>query len=233
MNPLHELIRRLTPGVEFLIVITWAFGQAIFASILSIGDPEILNSKEYFNDVSLITVLVFETVQMVFLAWFLKVRGWTLEKLGLRITWRGTVVGLILLGILIGNDLFVGWLIEVLPADMSMAINRYPKPDPNLSMSLVFLASVVNGVFEEVFVAGYVIASLAPVRGLWTAINVSTGIRLLYHLYLGPVAFLVVVPTGLLFGYVFARTRALWPLILAHILIDILALSLGASGDSP
>lgn len=233
MNPLHEMIRRLTPGVEFLIVITWAFGQAIFASILSIGDTEILNSKEYFNDAGLITLLIFETVQMVFLAWFLKVRGWTLEKLGLRITWRGTVVGLILLGILIGIDLFVGWLIEVLPADMSMAINLYPKPDPNLSMSLVFLASVVNGVFEEVFVAGYVIAVLAPVRGLWTAINVSTGIRLLYHLYLGPVAFLVVVPTGLLFGYVFARTRALWPLILAHILIDILALTLGASGNSP
>ena len=232
MNPLHEMIRRLTPGVEFLIVITWAFGQAIFASILSIGDTEILNSKEYFNDAGLITLLIFETVQMVFLAWFLKVRGWTLEKLGLRITWRGTVVGLILLGILIGIDLFVGWLIEVLPADMSMAINLYPKPDPNLSMSLVFLASVVNGVFEEVFVAGYVIAVLAPVRGLWTAINVSTGIRLLYHLYLGPVAFLVVVPTGLLFGYVFARTRALWPLILAHILIDILALTLGASGNS-
>lgn len=233
MNPLHELIRRLTPGVEFLIVITWAFGQAIFASILSIGDTEILQSKEYFNDAGLITLLIFETVQMMFLAWFLKVRGWTLEKLGLRITWRGTLVGLILLGILIGNDLFVGWLIEVLPADMSMAINRYPKPDPNLNMSLVFLASVVNGVFEEVFVAGYVIAAVAPVRGLWTAINVSTGIRLLYHLYLGPVAFLVVVPMGLLFGYVFARSRALWPLILAHILIDILSLTLGASGNSP
>ena len=46
-------------------------------------------------------------------------------------------------------------------------------------------------------------------------------------------AFLVVVPMGLLFGYVFARSRALWPLILAHILIDILSLTLGASGNSP
>jgi uncharacterized protein len=233
MNPLHELIRRLTPGVEFLIVITWAFGQAIFASILSIGDAEILNSQEYFNDAGLISLMLFEALQMLFLGWFLKVRGWTLEKLGLQITWRGTVMGLVLLGILIGNDLLITWLVELLPADMRAAITLYPRPAAELNMSLVFLASVVNGVFEEVFVAGYVIAVLTPVRGMWTAINVSTGIRLLYHLYLGPVAFLVVVPTGLLFGYVFARTRALWPLILAHILIDILALTLGASGNSP
>jgi len=30
---------------------------------------------------------------------------------------------------------------------------------------------------------------------------------------------------GLLYGYVYARTRQLWPLILAHVLIDIIGLS--------
>ena len=40
MNPLHEHIRRLPPGVEFLIVVSWAFGMPIFSSILSILGQE-------------------------------------------------------------------------------------------------------------------------------------------------------------------------------------------------
>ena len=36
MNPLHERIRRLPPGIEFLIVVSWAFGMPIFSSILAI-----------------------------------------------------------------------------------------------------------------------------------------------------------------------------------------------------
>jgi membrane protease YdiL (CAAX protease family) len=85
---------------------------------------------------------------------------------------------------------------------------------------------VVNGFFEEIFVAGYVITALTQVRSMWLAINVSTVIRLLYHLYQGPLGVLYVVPLGLVSGYVFARTRQLWPLILAHILIDIAGLAI-------
>jgi membrane protease YdiL (CAAX protease family) len=92
-------------------------------------------------------------------------------------------------------------------------------------MQLVFLTSTVNGIFEELFVAGYIIIVLAATRGTWVAINVSTVVRLLYHLYQGPVGVITIVPMGLLYGYVYARTRQLWPLIFAHVLIDIVGLS--------
>ena len=116
----------------------------------------------------------------------------------------------------------------------SGAQERYPTAAPHLSMDLVFLTSTVNGIFEEVFVAGYIITVLAPVRGMWIAINVSTGVRMLYHLYQGPLGILSIVPLGLLFGYVYARTRQLWPLIVAHVLIDIIGLTFAASsGNSP
>ena len=85
-------------------------------------------------------------------------------------------------------------------------------------MQLVFLVSVVNGIFEELFVAGYIITALREARGMWIAINVSTVVRLLYHLYQGPLGVLTIVPMGLLYGYVYARTRQLWPLIVAHVL---------------
>jgi membrane protease YdiL (CAAX protease family) len=106
-------------------------------------------------------------------------------------------------------------------------IAQIPKTDGRLSMETVFAVSVVNGVFEEVFVAGYAITALQQARGMWTAINVSTAVRVLYHLYQGPIAFLTIAPLGLLFGYVYARTRQLWPLIVAHVLLDIVGLLYG------
>lgn len=34
-------------------------------------------------------------------------------------------------------------------------------------------------------------------KGFWFAVNVSTGIRLLYHLYEGPFALITILPMGL------------------------------------
>jgi uncharacterized protein len=91
----------------------------------------------------------------------------------------------------------------------------------------VFVVSVVNGIFEEVFVAGYIITALTRTRGPWTGINVSVGMRLLCYLSQGAIAALSVVPLGLLFAYVYARTRLLWPLICAHITFELVSLVLG------
>jgi membrane protease YdiL (CAAX protease family) len=50
-------------------------------------------------------------------------------------------------------------------------------------------------------------------------------VRLLYHLYQGPIGILMAVPMGLLYGYVYSRTRQLWPLVVAHVLLDLIGLS--------
>lgn len=233
-SPLHELIRRLPASVEFLIVIMWAFGLHIFSSILSIGGSDANSSKEYYDNTGLTGLLIMEVAQSLFLIWFLRIRGWTLEKIGLNVTWRGTLYGVALLIGTYGVLIAVHFIAEkALPVDMAAAVASYPQPAANLSMSLVFLVSTVNGIFEEVFVAGYIITALTPVRGMWAGINVSTGVRLLYHLYQGPVGILSVVPVGLMFGYLYGRTRQLWPLIFAHIVIDIIGLTSGASGNAP
>jgi len=226
MDKVREMIRRLTPGMEFLIVVVWAFGQFIFASILSIGTAR---TAAYTNQ-ALASVLIAELLQFAFIAWFLHVRGWTLQKVGLKPSARGTGLGL---GLAVASyALFVvAQLVgqHVLSIDMTAAASIYPKAAKDLDLQLVFVTSVVNGVYEELFVAGYVITALAPVRGVWTAINVSTGIRLLYHLYQGPIGILAIVPLGILYGWVFVRTRALWPLVVAHIAIDVIGLVMAAS----
>ena len=230
MNSLHELIRRLPAGIEFLVVVSWAFGLPIFSSIMSLG-PEggagaATGGALVFDNAALLGILVFELLQSAFLIWFLRIRGWTPEKFGLAITWRGSGIGwLLLVGtyvLAIAATALAEW---AMPSLMEGAIQRYPGADPQVSMQLVFLTSTVNGIFEELFVAGYIITALAATRGMWTAINVSTVVRLLYHLYQGPIGILIIVPMGLLYAYVYARTRQLWPLILAHVLIDIIGLS--------
>ena len=222
MENIRDMIRRLPTRLEFLIVIVWAFGLFIFASILSIGESR----GRTFTNTQLSSVLVTELLQFAFLGWFLKVRGWTLEKFSLKPTWKGTGLGL---GLLVATyALFViAQLVgqHLLPIDMNSAAALYPKGAKDLDLQVIFLTSVVNGAYEELFVAGYVITVLTPVRGPWTAINVSTGIRLLYHLYQGPIGILAIVPLGILFGWVYVRTRALWPLIVAHVLLDIVGLA--------
>jgi membrane protease YdiL (CAAX protease family) len=62
---------------------------------------------------------------------------------------------------------------------------------------------------------------------MWVAINTSVVVRLLYHLYQGPIGIMTIVPMGLLYGYVYSRTRQLWPLVVAHVLVDLIGLTLG------
>ncbi len=230
MNPLHERIRRLPAGVEFLVVVSWAFGLPVFSSIMSLGtggeSGGATGGALVFNNAALVNILVFELVQSVFLVWFLHVRGWTLEKVGLSISWRGTGMGwLLLVGTYVLAMGAQALAHQLMPAEMQAAGRMYPTADPKVSMELVFIVSTVNGIFEELFVAGYVITALREVRGVWTAINVSTVLRLLYHLYQGPIGVITIIPMGLLYGWVYARTRLLWPLIFAHVLIDIIGLS--------
>lgn len=144
MERLREMIRRLPASQEFLIVVVWAFGQFIFKSILSMGAAR---AAVYTNE-ALTSLLVVELLQFAFLAWFLKVRGWTFDKLSLKVTWRGTGVGL---GLLVATyALFVIVQLiasQVLPLDMNSAAALYPKGAKDLDLQVIFVASVVNGVY--------------------------------------------------------------------------------------
>lgn len=220
MNRLHELIRRLPPGVEFLLVVMWAFGLAIFESILWLS---LVPADTAVTNQSLIGTIVHRVVVAASLFWFLRIRGWTLERAGFEVTWRGTVWGLGLLAGISGLTIAAGVLAQSLALDLVSAMSRHAS-SASLDLQVAFVAAVVGGAYEEIFVAGYVITLLSAARGPWTAVNVSTGLRVLYHLYQGPVAVLTIVPMGLLFGYVYVRTRKLWPLIVAHVLMDVIAL---------
>lgn len=82
--------------------------------------------------------------------------------------------------------------------------------------------AVQNGFLEEVLVIGYLLTRLGHlrVRAGW-AVAFAAVLRGSYHLYQGYGGFLGNALMGVIFGLVFLRWRRVWPLVVAHSLIDI------------
>ncbi len=87
------------------------------------------------------------------------------------------------------------------------------------------LIAFQNGFLEECLVVGYILTRLRQldVRP-WGAILLASVLRGSYHLYQGYGGFAGNLVMGLVFGYVFLRWRRLWPLVIAHGLIDTVAI---------
>jgi membrane protease YdiL (CAAX protease family) len=85
--------------------------------------------------------------------------------------------------------------------------------------------AIQNGFAEEALVIGYLLTRLRQLRvGPWIAIFMAAVLRGSYHLYQGYGGFVGNAIMGIIFGFVFLRWRRLWPLIVAHSLIDTVAL---------
>ena len=145
-------------------------------------------------------------------------------RLGLgRIRWRPDVLGGLGLAALIGipglllylAGRWLGLNAEVQPAALSDTWWRIP---------VLILSAFANGFAEEVVVVGFLITRLKQL-GLSQnrAILASSVLRGAYHLYQGFGAGLGNVVMGVVFGYAWCRTGRLWPLVIAHGVIDTVA----------
>jgi membrane protease YdiL (CAAX protease family) len=86
---------------------------------------------------------------------------------------------------------------------------------------VLVLSAAGNAVLEEIVVVGYLITRLEQLRWRRTSTLLASAVlRGSYHLYQGFGAFIGNAVMGLLFGWLFQRTRRLLPLIIAHTLID-------------
>lgn len=145
-------------------------------------------------------------------------------RLGLgRVRWRPDVLGGLGLAALIGIPglllyLAARWLgmnAQVEPAALHDTWWRIP---------VLILSAFANGFAEEVVVVGYLITRCKQL-GLSQnrAILASSVLRGMYHLYQGFGAGLGNLAMGLVFGYAWCRTGRLWPLVIAHGVIDTVA----------
>ncbi|NYF21830.1 membrane protease YdiL (CAAX protease family) [Xanthomonas sp. JAI131] len=204
---------------ELLAVVAIALGLPIYWSFSAVLAP---TGEPSFSEASLWGMVLYELLVLALLVPVLWFRGWTPQVLGLH--WRGRdirpAIGLLIACIVACYPL--NWL----GAGMAEAVN--PSMDAmvagKLSLTAVVAVSLLNPIFEEVFVCAYVIRVLQRSHSPAFAVNVSVAIRASYHLYQGPIGAISLVVVGLILGWWFARTGRLWPAIIAHGLMDLLAL---------
>ena len=216
-----KFLQALSPRIEFVIVVTMAFGYFAFVSIFVALHP---HAGPLHTNRSLIVLCAYELVLMAILFPFLRTRGWTFSKIGLDPTWRDTGLGILLFFAFYAVWVLV-WIATVaLAPETAQRMSETHIITQVIPATTIVANGMINPLFEEVFVCGYVMTALRKEGHTWFALNASVAIRLLYHLYQGPLGVLSIIPMGLMSGYWYARTGRLWPIIVAHAAMDMLAM---------
>lgn len=96
-------------------------------------------------------------------------------------------------------------------------------PDVWWAIPVLVLAAAQNAVLEEVIVVGYLVTRLREMWGVWPVVLASALLRGTYHLYQGFGGFIGNAAMGVVFALFFLRYRRLWPLVIAHTLLDVVA----------
>jgi hypothetical protein len=86
------------------------------------------------------------------------------------------------------------------------------------ALASLFLISLVAPVVEELVFRGLILGGLLAYYKPWKAILVSAVLFTLFHL--NPYQFVAAFGLGLLFGWVFWKTRSLWPCMILHAIFN-------------
>lgn len=225
--------------IELVVVFAVTLGMSGLRSLLSLVDallqPAPLNEQTVAINTRQAAADLIDLLKQVLSATQLAAWG----ALGLYLLWRGGIqlrkVGLdrdrpgrdlltgaglaALIGIpglglyLLGHAL--GFSLTVAPSTLD---DTWWRP-----VALTLLAAG-NAFAEEVLVVGYLLTRLRQL-GLRenTSLLSAAVLRGSYHLYQGFGGFLGNLVMGLVFGRVWQRTNRLWPLVVAHTLLDVVA----------
>jgi membrane protease YdiL (CAAX protease family) len=221
VSRLREFIRSLSPATEFWIVVVAAFAMPIAASLASVPDPA---GGLTFEAGDLRALVVQEALVLLGLGWFLSVRGWDFAGLAAYPSWREVGEGAVFaIAFLLGWGLL--WEIVRRLLAIPPALAGTDAYAPGLDWPTLLAICLINPLFEELLVCGYIVSALKPWQGPGLAIVMSVTIRVAYHTYQGLEGVLAVAILGLLFCLWFLRTRRLWPLVVAHGLLDFAGLA--------
>ena len=228
---------RRTIRIEILVVLAVTFGLSAYTALLRLteavilglsGQTVALNPRRSPIDLIDLGLNLASVLQL--LAW---------GALGLYLLWRSgfgpadiglgrfrprpdllgglglaALIGIPGLGLYVVGRL-IGIGVSVEPAELNDTWWRVP---------VLLAMAFANGWAEEIIVVGFLMTRLRQLHYSPVAVLIASSVlRGLYHLYQGFGAGLGNIVMGLVFGYVWQRTGRLWPLVVAHGLIDAVA----------
>jgi membrane protease YdiL (CAAX protease family) len=177
-----------------------------------------------FTDSELESTLIVEAAVAGLLLPYLRRRGWRPgAAAGAPEPWDALRGSLLWLGCMTAYSLAFFVLYIVAP---HMAAELQARPlSGSVSVPVAVAASVLNPLFEEFLWLGYAIPALGSRLGLRAACVVSILLRVAVHVYQGPMAIVGILPIGACLTWYYARTRRLWPVVVAHVIVDAIGLS--------
>lgn len=181
-----------------------------------------LDDREIFDLVYQLLALIFDLAPVVLVCFLLWNRTAPhLTRLGIDArrpfgdTWRGVglalVIGIPGIGVyLAGKALGLGLTVD------AAGLSAYWWTVP-----ILLLSALRAGLQEEIVVLGYLYERLGQLGwGRWRIIVGTAALRGGYHLYQGFGAFIGNFLMGMLFGFLYSRSRRVLPFVIAHFVID-------------
>ncbi|CAN5432774.1 CPBP family intramembrane metalloprotease [soil metagenome] len=181
-----------------------------------------LNDREFFDLVYQLLGLIFALAPVVLVCFLLWNRTAPhLSRLGidgrrpLGDAWRGLALALVIgipgIGVYLAAKA-LGFGLTVDAAGLSVHWWTVP---------VLLFSALRAGLQEEVIILGYLYERLGQLGwGRWRIIIATAILRGSYHLYQGFGAFLGNFLMGMLFGFLYTRTKRVLPLVIAHVVID-------------
>ena len=154
-------------------------------------------------------------------SWYLSTCGWKYSDFKFVVSWHQILegIGFYILNLAI-YQVWTGFLLQI------PAVHDSVRPisfEHHVTLPVAMAVTIVNPLFEEFLNLGYVQQCLAE-HGAAFAVGVAVLLRLLSHIYQGPVAVLLILPMGVLFSLYFLFRRQLCALVIAHALLDFIPL---------
>jgi membrane protease YdiL (CAAX protease family) len=223
--------------IEIAVVLAVTFGLSAYTAFLQLIEAVLLGlagrrvalnpRRSPFDliDLGLNLAVTFQLVAWGALAVYLLWRsGFGLAQIGLgKLRWRPDVLGGLGLAALIGLP-GLGLYVAARALGLSAHVEPAELYDTWWRIPVLLLTAFANGWAEEVIVVAFLLTRLRQLRvNPLAAMLASSLLRGAYHLYQGFSAGLGNVVMGLVFAYVWRRTGRLWPLIIAHGIIDSVA----------
>lgn len=193
---------------------------AVFGLVLTVLKGHFFSFD--FGQVRLLRTLTAEVIFVVVLWPWLAWRGWSFRAIAGAPQPVDVWHGVMLYGVAFFVSYFSAYTWAVFVPGSYEALQA-SIPVGTAAAWVVILGSIVNPVFEEFLWLAYGVTALRR-YGTRVAIVASILLRMSVHLYQGQVAFIGILPIAVVFTIFYVRTNRLWPVIVAHMLFDTIAL---------
>jgi membrane protease YdiL (CAAX protease family) len=204
----------MTSRGELLLINLICFGPFAAISLIELAH---LRSTLLFDNNRAFLILGIELVCGATALLILRRRGW---QFTLSPSLLQTTAGVALM---FGASLAISGIYELTQAITNTDPGAATTMKSTLTWPVLILFTLINPLYDELFLVAYNVEA-AKENGAAFAVTFSAFIRFICQLEQGPVSAVTILPLGLIFAAVYWRWRRVWPLVVAHGILDFLGM---------